>query len=50
MTAGDLFIALLGALVIKDIIIRGIDDLSWRLHKKRHSSILDLLGKADDVE
>jgi hypothetical protein len=50
MTAGDLFIALLGALVIKDIIIRALDDLSWRLHKKKHGSLIELLGKAEDVE
>jgi hypothetical protein len=50
MTTGDLFIALLGALVIKDIIIRALDDLSWRLHKKKHGSLIDLLGKAEDVE
>jgi hypothetical protein len=50
MTAGDLFIALLGALVIKDIIIRALDDLSWRLHKKKHGSLIKLLGKAEDVE
>jgi hypothetical protein len=50
MTAGDLFIALLGAFVIKDIIIRVFDDLSWRIHKKRHGSLIDLIGKAEDVE
>jgi hypothetical protein len=43
MTTWNVFIAVGGALVVRDIIARIIGEISYRIHVNKHGSIFDRL-------
>ena len=50
MTTWNIFVAVGGALVARDIIARIIGEIGYRIHVKKHGSILDRLGLAEDED
>lgn len=41
MTTWNIFLALTSALIVRDIVARIIDEISYRTHVKRHGSMLN---------
>jgi hypothetical protein len=50
MTTWNVFIAVAGALVVRDVIARIINEVSYYLHVKKHGSILDRLDWDEDKD
>ena len=50
MTTWNVFIAVAGALVVRDIIARIIGEIGYRIHVRQHGSILDRLGWDEDKD
>ena len=50
MTTWNIFVAVAGALVVRDIIARIISEVSYRIHVNKHGSILDQLNWDKDEE
>ena len=50
MTTQDIFVAVAGALIVRDIVARIIGEIGYRIHVKKHGSIFDRFGIAEDED
>lgn len=50
MTTWNIFIAVAGALVTRDIVARIIGEISYYLHRKKHGSLVDYFESLETAE